>query len=383
VLCPANERGTTPALRISASHFAPGDKHGGRDAYPELIACDPCDMTAPPSVENFQPIGGALERVPADAARVSRLAFDARLPRWLRSALSQRELTVTPGGAAHAGQTLLHIETAEGTFQIGLDTAEWPALRMALDLQDDACACAVGSVLLGPWAQALAGAVGHSRIAARLRAVAAPVPALATIGSDAGRFTLHRMDSRLADHLAGALGEVPPRVLADFGGLHVGGRLRLLERNFPSEVLATLRAGDTVLLDANDEAPNVFRTIYGRGATMQFDSQVEPQSGALVSTSPPVLEYDRAESLDNGDASIAELQLPVAFEVDTARITLNELASIQPGYVIELDRPLASAAVRLVCHGQTIGHGQLVAVGDQLGIRIVRMGMHHDAPADH
>ena len=116
---------------------------------------------------------------------------------------------------------------------------------------------------------------------------------------------------------------------------------------------------------------------------MQFDSQVEPQSGALVSTSPPVLEYDRAESLDNGDASIAELQLPVAFEVDTARITLNELASIQPGYVIELDRPLASAAVRLVCHGQTIGHGQLVAVGDQLGIRIVRMGMHHDAPADH
>ena len=30
--------------------------------------------------------------------------------------------------------------------------------------------------------------------------------------------------------------------------------------------------------------------------------------------------------------------------------------------------------MRLVCHGQTLGVGQLVAIGDQLGVRIVRMG---------
>jgi type III secretion protein Q len=42
--------------------------------------------------------------------------------------------------------------------------------------------------------------------------------------------------------------------------------------------------------------------------------------------------------------------------------------------VIELDVGLLDASVRLVCHGQTLGVGQLVAVGEQLGVRIVQMG---------
>jgi type III secretion protein Q len=45
------------------------------------------------------------------------------------------------------------------------------------------------------------------------------------------------------------------------------------------------------------------------------------------------------------------------------------------GSVIELDVALLDASVRLVCHGQTLGIGQLVAIGDQLGVRIRRMGL--------
>jgi type III secretion protein Q len=67
--------------------------------------------------------------------------------------------------------------------------------------------------------------------------------------------------------------------------------------------------------------------------------------------------------------------VPVSFEVDTARVSLAELASMRPGYVIELDQPVSSAPVRLVCHGQTVGHGQLVAIGEQMGVRILSMGL--------
>ena len=85
-----------------------------------------------------------------------------------------------------------------------------------------------------------------------------------------------------------------------------------------------------------------------------------------------------------GDAPglyVEALELPIAFEIDTARVSLAELAGIRPGYVIELDTALSEATVRMVCHGQTIGQGQLIAVGEQLGVRIIRMGLEHAAAA--
>ncbi len=337
-------------------------------------------MTAPPSVENCQPIGGRLERVRPEAARVARLAFDTRLQRWLRRMLAH-EVTVSPGSTEYWPMRL-DVEAGDGRIQLGIDTTEWPALHMALELPDSECSCAVATVLLAPWAQALAGHLGHARVATRTRCRDAnPHPALAIIATAAVRVAIHGVDGGLADKVSSALAGVLPGALSTFGHLRVDGRLRVLTRTFPTDVLFTLRPGDTVLLDANHNAANVFRMIYGKGVTMQFNSKTVPQTGALVATTRPALENEDSEGPDDGNTSISELQVPVAFEVDTARISLAELASMQPGYVIELDRPLAAALVRLVCHGQTVGHGQLVAVGDQMGVRIIRMGLSHDAAA--
>jgi type III secretion protein Q len=38
--------------------------------------------------------------------------------------------------------------------------------------------------------------------------------------------------------------------------------------------------------------------------------------------------------------------------------------------VFELPQPLSRSAVRIVAHGQVLGKGHLVAVGDQLGVRV-------------
>lgn len=65
--------------------------------------------------------------------------------------------------------------------------------------------------------------------------------------------------------------------------------------------------------------------------------------------------------------------MPVAFEIDSTRMRLDELAALDTGAVIELDVALMDASVRLVCHGQTVGHGQLVAIGERLGVRILGM----------
>ena len=84
---------------------------------------------------------------------------------------------------------------------------------------------------------------------------------------------------------------------------------------------------------------------------------------------------DQAES----PIDIGELDLPVQFEVDTVALPLSQLYALRPGYVLELSTPVAEAQLKLVTHGQTIGYGELVTVGEHLGIRILRMA-HTDGP---
>ena len=76
---------------------------------------------------------------------------------------------------------------------------------------------------------------------------------------------------------------------------------------------------------------------------------------------------------------VNELEIPINFEIETATLTVSDLASIKPGYVLELPVPARASTVRLVAYGQVVGHGELVTVGEQLGVRITQMGSSHAA----
>jgi type III secretion protein Q len=113
---------------------------------------------------------------------------------------------------------------------------------------------------------------------------------------------------------------------------------------------------------------------------------IHPKEFTVQAADHPQMTDDDAAAAAETDQATAptldELQLPISFELDTARISLAALAGMRPGYAVELDVPLREATVRLVCHGQTLGQGQLVAIGGQLGVRITRME-HTHAPVAH
>ena len=62
---------------------------------------------------------------------------------------------------------------------------------------------------------------------------------------------------------------------------------------------------------------------------------------------------------------------------------LDDIAAMAPGHVIALDVPLADAPVRLVCQGQRIGLGRLIAIGDRLGVQIERISDERGPHAGH
>lgn len=147
----------------------------------------------------------------------------------------------------------------------------------------------------------------------------------------------------------------------------------VLLRTMPTHVETALARGDTFLARAAWGTPGLTRLCTG----------VEIDGSRLVISEDPVMTDDLhypddahpplADDFQDDPVDIGELDLPVQFELDSVALPLAQLSSLRPGYVIELDTRVSDAQIRLVAHGQTIGHGELIAVADRLGVRILRM----------
>ena len=65
------------------------------------------------------------------------------------------------------------------------------------------------------------------------------------------------------------------------------------------------------------------------------------------------------------------LPVQVEFELGRTEMSIGELADLQPGYVFPLATPLEGASVTIRANGRIAGRGELVAVGDTLGVRLL------------
>ncbi len=70
--------------------------------------------------------------------------------------------------------------------------------------------------------------------------------------------------------------------------------------------------------------------------------------------------------LDRLDA----LEVALRFEVGHLTLSLGELRNVLPGHVFDLAQPLNRSPVRILAHGNVLGKGFLVAVGERLGVRV-------------
>ncbi|KWT98725.1 MULTISPECIES: type III secretion system cytoplasmic ring protein SctQ [unclassified Variovorax] len=90
------------------------------------------------------------------------------------------------------------------------------------------------------------------------------------------------------------------------------------------------------------------------------DSAMKTDSPAPTADASVNLPIDRLDALE----------VTLRFEVGELSLSLGELKSIRAGHVFELGQPLNRSPVRILAHGNVLGKGYLVAVGDRLGVRV-------------
>ena len=72
------------------------------------------------------------------------------------------------------------------------------------------------------------------------------------------------------------------------------------------------------------------------------------------------------------DGVLDDLPVKLVFELGRVDLSLREIRQLAPGAVVALARPLEDS-VDVIANGRRIGRGNLIRVGDSLGVRIARL----------
>jgi len=142
--------------------------------------------------------------------------------------------------------------------------------------------------------------------------------------------------------------------------------------------LRSLRPGDVVVV-GHPRLPPLHASAAGlrwplRAATEGWRVDGPPSPQSRFQETFPMTESDTpVDAAPDAPAEDPAARLPVevAFELGKVELRLGDIAGLQPGYVFALPAHLEGANVTIRANGRVAGQGEVVAVGDTLGVRVL------------
>lgn len=371
-----------------------------------------------------KPLRGFLPAINPAAQQWMDLArndgWAARVGRHWAPVLRQRESAISR--PAHFSLTCAGAELA-----VAVDSAQWPELSCLHEIADprrrDLTARLVLSGLVATLKQ-LGSPIDGCRVQ---DASGRALPPDARVALRVGSFDVDLYPDPLSHALApsfGAARGVPEALRPAVDAWVLGTRVAIGGRTFQRESLLALEKGDVVLggLDGyarleivSDGAARVSAAgrLNDEGQMIMSEALHEDYPGDAGKD----MHDDFVDSLDDdedddamldeefqddddfpgddfpgddfmagkagpGPASLqdtlARLPMQVRYEIAGPQLTVSRACGLAEGDVLTLPASASSAVVRLVCQGRTIARGELVCIGEQLGVRITSTGAAHD-----
>lgn len=142
-----------------------------------------------------------------------------------------------------------------------------------------------------------------------------------------------------------------------------------------------LRPGDVIVVGARTRPPQV--SAHAAGAAWPLAGtpggwRVDGAAQSIPSAhreSPAMNDNETSAAAApvevDEDAGARKLPVKVEFEIGHIEMSVGELSTLQPGYVFALPAHLEGANVTIRANGRATGRGEVVAVGDTLGVRLL------------
>jgi type III secretion protein Q len=143
--------------------------------------------------------------------------------------------------------------------------------------------------------------------------------------------------------------------------------------------LRALAPGDVLIPDEPSLSRDEVLVIAGGrlGALARIEDQAIRLQAALQPIRPAHLELgqmkDDANSMPPDRTNgLDEVEVALSFELGRLNVELHELKSIGPGYLFPLGRDPAHA-IDIIVNGRKIGQGEIVQIGETIGVRATRL----------
>jgi len=141
-----------------------------------------------------------------------------------------------------------------------------------------------------------------------------------------------------------------------------------------------LSPGDVVLAEQSCRTPRAAVAVIAEHLVAPV---ALTQAGGELATAPTrgrgsVWEWSMESAADKPsrdgeeDGVLDDLPVKLVFELGRVDLSLREIRQLEPGAVVALARPLEES-VDVIANGRRIGRGNLIRVGDSLGVRIARL----------
>lgn len=164
-----------------------------------------------------------------------------------------------------------------------------------------------------------------------------------------------------------------------FDALHLPVSFRLGSTPIRLREVGSIRPGDIVGIEqwSSSGAAIVVTAELGGSAGRHLSAfaegsriTVQQSRDSAMKPDIPALAADAADNANLPIDRLDALEVTLRFEVGDLSVSLGELRSIRAGHVFDLGQPLNRSPVRILAHGNVLGKGYLVAVGDRLGVRV-------------
>lgn len=180
--------------------------------------------------------------------------------------------------------------------------------------------------------------------------------------------SLRTGDLFLVDHPFFIPGSERARVILTYRGVPLfrakvkNGVLKLLEMSYNQQAFRSLTPITTRVSPMNDNTPQ--NPLPDEEDFEEISNQTESSSHEeTVNTAP------HAQPL-----AIHDLPLLVCIQLKELSMTIEQLSSLQPGNLLDLDIHPEQSTVQLIVEGHAIAEGDLIAIGDKMGVRIRSIG---------
>lgn len=149
--------------------------------------------------------------------------------------------------------------------------------------------------------------------------------------------------------------------------------------------LRDLEIGDTVLIDDTFSVETPLRVVAGKlmvaearfsGKAIEAMTRFSPFRGGQGFRW--MIEPLDGVHLDMNDAThiatnqLGDMKVKLVFEVGRAEMSVGEIEKLGPGYVFQVSRA-SDGHVDVIAGGRVIGSGELVKIGDDIGVRLKRI----------